>query len=74
VLLPVRSHRPVIPRQIVDGGGSRRRLYFVAPDGPSGPRLPREEFDLRQSGIHRLNEFVGFVGFAAVFSAGRGND
>ena len=49
--------------------GFGRRDDFVAPSVPPWPRLAGEQLDLRQLGIHALDQRISLVGLAAVLAA-----
>src|SRR5262249_37921088 len=44
----------------------------VAPTVPSRPCASGEQLDLRQVGVHALDDFVGAVGLAAMLAGARG--
>jgi len=50
-----------------------RQLCFVSPARPAITRLVGKQLNLRQLGIHLLNERVGFIGLATMFAARRLN-
>src|SRR5262245_38018681 len=59
--------------QNVRPGTYAARPHLIPPRLPSRPRLTGEQFDLRQGGIHALDDLVSFIGLAAVLTT-RGVD